>query len=300
MRILVTGASGMLGHALIPVLEEEHEVVGLTRTDCDLCEESSVRKIFLRQKPDMVVHLAAFTNVDGCELDPEKAKAWNEFATLNVAKAARDSEAALLYTSTDYVFDGRAVRPYSEDAQTNPLSVYGKTKLMGEQSVREMVERSFIVRTSWLYGTGGRNFVSTILGMALERPELRIVNDQRGSPTYTRHLAEKLAELVMTREYGVYHVTASGDCTWCEFARKILDLSGLAATPVFPISTSECNRPAPRPAYSVLANQRLSSLGMGLLPHWEEGLENYLVEARDGGNRADKVDRNRPAETRVV
>jgi dTDP-4-dehydrorhamnose reductase len=300
MRILVTGASGMLGHALIPVLEEDHEVFGLTRTDCDLCDENTVRKIFLSQKPDMVVHLAAFTNVDGCELDPEKAKAWNEFATLNVAKAARDIEAALLYTSTDYVFDGQAIRPYSEDARTNPLSVYGKTKLMGEKYVQDMVERSFVVRTSWLYGTGGKNFVSTILGIALEKSELHVVNDQRGSPTYARHLAEKLAELVMTREYGIYHVTARGDCTWFEFARKILDLFGLQEIQVVPISTSECNRPAPRPAYSVLANQRLISMGMGLLPHWEDGLDNYLAEIRDGGNRADKLIRNRTAEARVV
>ena len=300
MRILVTGASGMLGHALIPVLEKDHQVFGLTRTDCDLCDEKTVRKIFLRQKPDTVVHLAAFTNVDGCELDPEKAKAWNEFATLNVAKAAMDIDAALLYTSTDYVFDGQANRPYSEDARTNPLSVYGKTKLMGEKYVQGMLERSFIVRTSWLYGTGGRNFVSTIMGLAREKSELRVVNDQRGSPTYTRHLAESLAELVMTREYGIYHVTASGDCTWFEFARKILDLFGLQEIQVVPISTPECNRPAPRPAYSVLANQRLISMEVGLLPHWEQGLESYLAEIRDGGNRADKPIRNRPAEARVV
>lgn len=300
MRILVTGAAGMLGHALIPVLEENHDVVGLTRKDCDLCDENIVGKIFRRQKPDMVVHLAAFTNVDGCELDPEKAKATNELATLNVAKAARDIDAALLYTSTDYVFDGQASSPYSEGALANPLSVYGKTKLMGENYVQKMVERSIIVRTSWLYGIGGRNFVSTVLGLAREKSELSVVNDQRGSPTYTRHLAERLAELVMTREYGVYHVTASGDCTWFEFARKILDMFGLQDIQVVPISTSECNRPAPRPAYSVLANKRLSSMGMRLLPHWEKGLENYHAEICDGGNRADKLIRNRTAEVRVV
>ncbi|HEX5412424.1 MAG TPA: dTDP-4-dehydrorhamnose reductase [Terriglobia bacterium] len=300
MRILVTGAGGMLGHALAPVLEEDHEVTGLTRTDCNLCDEDKVCEMFLRQQPDMVVHLAAFTNVDGCELEPEKAKAWNELATLNVAKGAKKVGAALLYISTDYVFDGQAVSPYPEDAQTNPLSVYGKTKLMGEKYVQEIVEHLFIVRTSWLYGIGGKNFVSTILALARERSELRVVNDQRGSPTYTRHLAEKLAELVRTREYGIYHVTASGDCTWFEFARKIIDLSGLQGIGVIPISTAECHRPAARPAYSVLANQRLDSMGMGLLPHWEEGLENYLAEIREGGNRADKGTSNRPAEASVV
>jgi dTDP-4-dehydrorhamnose reductase len=284
MRVLVTGATGMLGHALVPDLEVDHAVFTLTRRDCDLCDEGAVREIFELQRPDMVVHLAAYTNVDGCELDPQKANASNVRATLNVAKAANGVAAAVLYISTDYVFDGCVTTPYFEDAQTNPLSVYGKTKLMGEKYVQETLDRHFIVRTSWLFGPGGKNFVSTILRLAGEKPELRIVNDQRGSPTYTRHLAQKLAQLVMTHEYGIYHITAEGDCTWFEFARKIIELAGLQEIHVLPISSSESARPAPRPAYSVLANQRLSSLGMGLLPRWEEGLERYLAEIRDGGN----------------
>ena len=300
MRILVTGAAGMLGHALVPVLERDHVVVGLTRRDCNLCEEDAVWEVFRREKPDMVAHLAAFTNVDGCELDPEKAEAWNEVATFNVARAAKHIGAAVLYTSTDYVFDGRATSPYSEDAPTNPLSVYGKTKLKGERHVQEMVERSFIIRTSWLYGPGGKNFVSTILRLASEKSDLRVVSDQRGSPTYTRHLAEKLAELVNTRRYGTYHVTATGNCTWFEFAQKIIELSGLQGIRVNPISTSECSRPAPRPAFSVLANSRLTSLGVGLLPRWEQGLESYLAEMSDGGKCADKVIESRPAYSRLA
>ncbi len=295
MRILVTGAAGMLGHALVPILGKDHAVVALTRKDCDLCEEDAVWETIRRQKPDLVVHLAAFTNVDRCELDPEKAKAWNELATLNVAKAVKHVGAAILYTSTDYVFDGRATSPYSEDAQTNPLCVYGETKLTGEWYVREMIERSFIIRTSWLYGPDGKNFVSTILRLAHEKSELRVVNDQRGSPTYTRHLAKKLAELVMTREYGTYHVTATGNCTWYEFARKIIELYDLQGIRVIPISTTECGRPALRPSFSVLANRRLSSLGIGLLPQWEEGLKSYLAEISDGGKCADKVIEKRPA-----
>lgn len=298
MRILVTGAAGMLGHALVPVLQEDHEVVELTRQDCDLCDQDAVWETFRRQKPEMVFHLAAFANVDGCELDPEKAKAWNELATLNVAKAAKHIDAAVLYTSTDYVFDGRATSPYAEEAQTNPLNVYGRTKLMGERHVGDMVERSFIIRTSWLYGPGGKNFVSTILRLASEKSELRVVSDQRGSPTYTKHLAKKLAELAMTREYGTYHVTAEGNCTWYEFARKIVELGGPTGTQVLPISTPESGRPAPRPAYSVLANNRLSSLDIGLLPRWEEGLESYLAEIRDGGKCAGKDVEQRPAYSR--
>jgi dTDP-4-dehydrorhamnose reductase len=295
LRVLVTGAAGMLGHALVPLLQVDHEVVGLTRSACDLSDEDAVRETFQSQKPDLVFHLAAFTNVDGCELDPQKAIAWNEVATLNVSKAAKGVGAAVLYTSTDYVFDGRATSPYSEDAPTHPLSVYGQTKLRGERHVQETLDRYFIVRTSWLYGLHGKNFVSTVLRLAGEKTELRIVDDQRGSPTYTLHLAKTLAELAATRKYGVYHVAAEGSCTWFEFARKIVEFSGLHEIQVTPISSSEFGRPAPRPAYSVLAKQRLRSSGVGLLPHWQAGLESYLAEIRDGGNDADEVIRKRPA-----
>jgi len=278
VRILVTGASGMLGHALLPVLKQEHTVIGLTRENCDLCDEDEVEETFQRLKPDAIAHLAAFTNVDGCELEPEKAKASNELATFNVAEAARRLGARLLYVSTDYVFDGRTTEPYSEESLPNPLSVYGKTKLMGERYVQGTCDRYFIVRTSWLFGPGGRNFVSTILRLANEQKELRIVNDQRGSPTYTRHLAQKLVEIIRTHEYGTYHVTGGGNCTWFEFARKIVDLSGLEGVQFVPISSEECGRPAPRPAYSVLANNRLRKVGIGPLPRWEKGLTSYLAE----------------------
>jgi len=289
MRILVTGAGGMLGHALVPVLEAQHQVIGLTRKDCDLCDEPAVREIFLLQKPDMAIHLAAFTNVDACELEPEKAKAGNEIATLNVAEATRQVGATLLYISTDYVFDGRSDRPYSEDDLPNPLSVYGRTKLMGEKHVQETLDRYFIVRTSWLFGPNGRNFVSTILRLAGERPELRVVDDQRGSPTYTRHLAQKLAELVRRREYGVYHLTGAGSCSWYEFARKIVELSGLQGVRVTPVSSMEYTRPAPRQANSVLENHRASSSGLGLLPPWQQGLENYLAETQATESEAGKA-----------
>lgn len=298
MRILVTGAAGMLGHALVPLLHEDHEVVGLTRSACDLSDEGAVWETFKRQKPDLAFHLAAFTNVDGCELDPQRAKSSNEIATLNVAKAAKRAGAAVVYTSTDYVFDGQATSPYSEDAPAHPLNVYGKTKLAGERHVQELLDRYFIVRTSWLFGPHGKNFVSTILRLASQQPELRIVNDQRGSPTYTRHLAQKLAELAATQAYGVYHVAATGNCTWFEFARKILDLNGVQGIETIPINTQECGRLAARPAYSVLASEQLNRLGIGPLPHWEAGLESYLAEIRNGGNDADEDIIKRPAYSR--
>lgn len=300
MRIVVTGAGGMLAHALLPVLEADHQVAGLTRKDCDLCDEQAVRRIFRDQKPDIVVHLAAFTNVDACEAEPEKARAWNEVATLHVARAARSVEAAVLYTSTDYVFDGRLSRPYLEDDRPNPLSVYGQSKWMGEKRLRETLDRFFIVRTSWLFGPHGKNFVSTILRLAGEKAELRIVSDQRGSPTYTRHLAQKLAGLVLAREYGTYHITGGGSCSWFEFAKKIVESGGFPGIRLLPVSSRESGRPAPRPAYSVLANRRLSTLDIGLLPHWEKGLEDYLHEIGDGGNCADKVIGKRPAYSKLA
>lgn len=295
MRVLVTGAGGMLGYAVPPVLEANHQVIALTRKDCDLCDEDTVREIFLHHRPDAVVHLAAFTNVDGCELEPEKAKAGNETTTLNVAKSAKSVGAALVYISTDYVFDGQSRRPYREVDRPNPISVYGLTKLAGEKIVQETLDRYFIVRTSWLFGPNGKNFVSTILQLASEKPEIKVVNDQQGSPTYTSHLAQKLAELITTSEYGIYHITGSGSCTWYEFAKTIVDSTGFSGLKVMPVTTQEFERPAPRPAYSVLANQHLASLGMFPLPHWKDGLESYLGEIRNEAVNASTKIQKRPA-----
>jgi dTDP-4-dehydrorhamnose reductase len=282
MRILVTGATGMLGHALVPVLEERHQVVRLTRNDCDLCDESAVSGIFQLEKPEIVMHLAAFTNVDACERVPQKAEKQNAEATRNVARAAKQIGAAVLHTSTDYVFRGDRDSPYREDDPPNPLNVYGRTKLMGEQYLEEILDRYFIVRTSWLFGPHGKNFVTTILKLAGEKRQLRIVNDQQGTPTYTRHLATKLEELVTTGEYGVYHITGAGSCTWFEFAEKIVEFGGIKDVSLTPIASSEYVCDARRPAYSVLANGRLMELGIGPLPHWTGGLKDYLEEVGEG------------------
>jgi len=282
MRILVTGAAGMLGHALVPVLEERHQVVKLTRSDCDLGDESAVREIFRLEKPETVMHLAAFTNVDACEREPQKAQEQNAEATRNVARAANEIGAAVLYTSTDYVFGGDRDSPYREDDPPNPLNVYGRSKLAGEQHLEEILDRYFIVRTSWLFGSHGKNFVATVRRLAGEKKELRVVNDQRGSPTYTRHLATKLEQLVTTGEYGVYHITGAGSCTWFEFAGKIVEFGGIKDVSLTPVSSSEYVSDARRPAYSVLANGRLMDLGIGLLPHWTAGLKDYLEEVQHG------------------
>ncbi len=278
MRILITGATGMLGYALTPVLESNHRVIPLGSKDCDIRDLSAVRKTWFAHRPELVAHLAAYTDVDGCELNPRKAEECNVTGTRNVAQACAEAGALMLHVSTDYVFDGRQDRQYQEMDQPNPINIYGQTKLLGERYIQLALNRYFIVRTSWLFGPRGKNFVATIRSLARKGPELRVVGDQRGCPTYTRHLAAKLAELVETEAYGIYHVTGAGDCSWYEFAESIVKLSGIDYVRLVSICSEECGRPARRPANSALQNQQLKRLGMGLLPHWKEALAEYLGE----------------------
>lgn len=285
MRILITGAGGMLGYALAPALAPAHQVTGLDIADCDIRDRDAVRKTFRAHRPELVMHLAAYTDVDGCELDARRADECNGEGARNVAQACKELGATMLYMSTDYVFDGNQDQAYNEDAPPNPINAYGRSKLQGERHVQALLDRYFIVRTSWLFGPQGRNFVATILGVAKQGRELRVVNDQRGSPTYTRHLASKLSQLAGTKQYGVYHITGSGSCSWFEFARAIVDLGGFRDVPVAPISSDQCGRPARRPANSVLENRRISSEGLGLLPHWMEGLGSYIEELKHDGDR---------------
>jgi dTDP-4-dehydrorhamnose reductase len=282
MRVIVTGAAGMLGQAVLALWGKQHEVTGLTRSDCDLRDTEGVKKVFSRLQPGLILHLAAYTDVDGCEREPQHAHECNAQAAQNVAQAALSLAAALVYISTDYVFSGGQSSPYREEDPTGPLNVYGASKLAGENHVRALLDRHFIVRTSWLFGSGGKNFVSTILKLGAERSELRVVDDQRGSPTYTRHLATKLLELAATQKFGTYHITGAGSCSWFEFAQSIVKAAGGREVPVVPITSAEYVRPARRPANSVLENRRLAAEGFSLLPHWRWGLQSYLSELETG------------------
>jgi dTDP-4-dehydrorhamnose reductase len=270
----------MLGRSLVPCLGSEREVVGVDLRDFDISQEAAVQKAFRELRPQFVYHLAAYTDVDGCESNPPMAQAVNALGTRNIAASCAEIGAILLYLSTDYVFDGSLERPYREDDSPNPISVYGQSKLWGERHVQSLVARHFIVRSSWLYGPYGKNFVATILKIARDQHELRVVSDQRGSPTYTLHLAPVLAEMLLLDAYGIYHVTGSGDCSWFEFAKTILKSAGLERVGVVPISTEESGRKARRPANSVLENHRLTECHLGRLPHWKEGLEHYLQEGQ--------------------
>lgn len=276
MRILVTGAKGQLGVELLDALEQGHEVVGLDLPELDITTREAARAI-ADVHPDWVVHAAAWTDVDGCERDPDRAHVVNGEGTRRVAEGCRAAGAGLVYLSTDYVFDGHKGAPYVETDPVSPLSVYARSKVAGEAAVRAIVPRWAIVRTAWLFGVSGKNFVKTIVEKATAGGPLRVVNDQVGSPTYARDLAEAIRQLLSRQLAGVYHVTNAGSCSWYAFAEAILQQAGLATVPVSPMTTAELDRPAPRPAFSVLANHAWAAAGLRPLRPWPEALAAMLT-----------------------
>ncbi len=256
-RILITGAGGRLGSVLARLLPDAD---ARTHGEFDI-----TRPVPLGYTPDAVLHAAAWADVDRAEADPAGAEAVNVLGTHNVAALG----APVLYVSTDYVFDGTKGAPYVESDPTAPLSVYGRTKLAGEQEVRD----GWIARVSWLFGETGQSFVTSMLALGAERDEVRVVGDRRGSPTYIGHLAPALVEL-LDQSYGVYHVASAGECTWAEFAEALFEEAGMSCR-VVPITTAESGATAPRPAYSALASERLDA---SHLPHWREGLRECLAQ----------------------
>lgn len=277
MRILITGADGQLGQALQRVLTG-HRILPAVWPAFDLLKSEAEQSV-LEARPDAVIHAAAYTDVDGAEREPETAMAVNAEGTERVARAAAKAGARLLYISTDYVFDGRKGAPYVETDAPNPINAYGRSKLEGEQRALALCPNTLIVRTSWLYGVTGKNFVRTIMRRATEQSLLRVVGDQRGCPTYAADLAGILARVLDLDLRGVAHAAGGGDCTWYEFACEILSLMGLSL-PVQQITTAELGSPTPRPAYSVLANRRLADAGM-TLPHWKGALGRFMRQAKD-------------------
>jgi dTDP-4-dehydrorhamnose reductase len=273
----------MLGSALAPWVEPGNQVIGVDRQDFDIRDVSAVRKAVVDLRPDFVYHLAAYVDVDSSEAHPQRAEEINNLGTRHVATACAEIGAVLLYVSSDYVFDGHLERPYREDDCPHPLGAYGLSKFRGEQHVQALVTRHFIVRTAWLFGLRRKNFVATVLKLANAGADLRVVSDQRGSPTYAGHLAPVLAQFSRVRTYGIYHVTGSGSCSWFEFAQAIVKAQGYDGARVIPITSQESGRPAPRPANSVLENRRLVQDGWGELPHWTDGLADYLAAARAAG-----------------
>lgn len=274
MRIVVTGARGQLGRSLQRALAK-HDCVPVDLPDCDVADPAAV-DCLAAFEPELVIHAAAMTDVDGCERDPEAAFRVNALGTQHVALACQRAGCPMLYVSTDYVFDGAKGEPYWEFDEPNPLSVYGASKLAGERYVQTLLNRFYIVRTAWLYGPGGRNFVAKVLELGRTREELAFVTNEVGSPTYAPDLAEAIARLIQHPLYGVYHLVNEGACSRFEFARAILELGGLGHVRLRPIE--HYPRLARPPAYAPLRNFcAATQLGIVLRP-WKEGLQAYFEE----------------------
>lgn len=274
MRALIFGATGMLGTALMSQWRED-EIIGLGSAQADLRNPEQVSTVIEAAKPDWIVLAAAYTDVDGCENNPTLASSINTQGAVNVAKAAARVQSKLLFVSTDYVFDGKKASPYEVTDPRNPINAYGRSKAEAEQKIASVLPEYCIVRTSWLFGAGGKCFPDTILKLADARPQIKVVNDQRGSPTYTRDLADAIIRLCRADARGIVHCTNRGDCTWFDFAAEILRQAG-KATRVRPTTSDEFVRPAERPKFSVLSPASLNAYGIEMRP-WQATLEEYLA-----------------------
>lgn len=276
MRIALTGSDGMLGSDITEVFTDI-ELITFTLRDFDITDLDTSTKKIKETKPDCLIHAAAYTDVDGCELNPDKAYLVNGIGTRNVVIACEEVHCPVVYISTDYIFDGKKKEPYNEWDIPNPLNKYGFSKLIGENFVTSLTNRFYIVRTSWLYGKNGKNFVDTILRLMSERKEVEVVDDQKGSPTYTYDLAVTLRELI-GKGFGIYHISNTSQCSWYEFALEIAKLKGMN-TNIKPITSEKFKRPAQRSSFSVLENTMLRLEGIKELRHWKEALKEYLEQS---------------------
>jgi dTDP-4-dehydrorhamnose reductase len=277
VKILVAGAAGMLGRDVMLAADNAgHQVVGYGHAELDIADVDAVSTKIEAERPDVVINCAAWTDVDGAEGAEEAATAVNGAGAGNVAAAAAAAGASVVYVGSDYVFDGSKGAAYVETDQTAPLSAYGRSKLAGEEATRAANKRHFIVRSAWLFGTGGGNFVETMLRLAADHGEVLVVRDQVGSPTYTWHLAYGIVRLIEGVEFGIHHMAAGGACSWYEFAREIFEQANVECK-VMSATTDMLGRPAPRPAYSALTSQREHAIE---LPSWQDGLAAYLAQRR--------------------
>ncbi|GAC1331555.1 MAG: dTDP-4-dehydrorhamnose reductase [Candidatus Dormibacteria bacterium] len=278
MRVLVFGAGGQVGAELATLASAEgHEVTALARRDHDITDAAATRERLLRSRADVVYNAAAYTAVDRAEGDSKVAHAINAVAPGVIAAACAEVGSKLVHYSTDYVFDGTATAPIPEDAPVAPLGVYGRTKLAGERAVRDAGGDAYVVRTAWVYGLRGSNFIRTVLRVTREKGAMRVVDDQRGSPTWARDLAAASLRLVGVAGPGIYHLTNSGECSWFDLAREVVTQAGVGAE-IQPISTAEYPTPARRPAYSVLDNRRWLEADQPPLRPWQDAVSEFLAE----------------------
>lgn len=286
MKVLVTGANGQLGQDVTKVLAEAgYQVMGCGRAELDITNMEQCGEVLSAYNPDIIIHCAAYTAVDAAESDTDGAYLVNAIGTRNVALSAEKLGATLVYISTDYVFNGNSKTTYVEYDDTDPQTIYGRSKLAGEQMIRDFCSKWFIVRTSWVFGLHGNNFVKTMLRLGQEKPQLKVVNDQKGSPTYTVDLAKFLLNLISTEKYGLYHASNSGSCTWYEFTQAIFEvardqLEVEIIAELLPCTTAEYPRPAPRPANSVMDHLSIRLNQLQDLPHWREGLKQFMLDMK--------------------
>lgn len=279
--VLITGILGQLGFDLAKEFTKRGvEYIAPSLEELELTTEAGAKNFILEKKPETVVHCAAYTAVDKAESEAELAITVNGMGTRWIAEACREIGAKMIYISTDYVFGGDGKIPYEVNDEKNPVNVYGRSKLLGEDAVNALVEKHFIVRTSWVFGINGNNFIKTMLRLAETKKKLNVVNDQIGSPTYTPDLSRLLADMAASDKYGVYHATNEGFCSWADFAREIFEQAGLKVE-VDGVPTSEYPTPARRPFNSRLSKKSLDEAGFDRLPPWQDALKRYLVELKN-------------------
>lgn len=278
MKLLVTGVKGQLGYDVVKELNKRgHEAIGVDVEEMDITRQDEVDRVISEVSPDAVIHCAAYTAVDKAEDEPEICQRVNRDGTENIAKACKKLDCKMLYISTDYVFSGEGKTPWEPEAEKGPLSVYGRTKYEGELAVKAHLSKYFIVRITWAFGKNGNNFVDTMLRLGRERGKVSVVNDQIGSPTYTKDLAILLADMIETEKYGEYHGTNEGFCSCFEFAKEIFKVAGVDVE-MTPITTEEFGAKANRPKNSRLSKEKLVKSGFNKLPGWQDALARYLQE----------------------
>lgn len=276
MRVLVTGAGGQLGSDMMIALQKQQlEAFGRTRAELDITDVTAVEQCFQKIRPDAVIHCAAYTAVDLAEEQAAECNRINVDGTKHIVMACKKYHCKLMFLSTDYVFDGSGEQPWRVEDSCNPLSVYGRSKQLGEQLVAENLSDCFIIRTAWAFGQHGKNFVKTMLRLAQTMPVIQVVNDQIGSPTYTADLAELLAAMIQTEKYGIYHITNDGYCSWYEFACEIFQQAGIFVE-VVPVTSEQYPSKVRRPKNSRLSLDKLEKQGFQRLPHWKDALKRYL------------------------
>ena len=276
MKVLVTGVKGQLGYDVVKDLKKRgHEPIGVDREEMDLMNNDAIREFIMNTRPEAIIHCAAYTAVDKAEEEVEVCYQVNAEATKVIAECAKELDITLIYISTDYVFDGTKEGEYVETDVPNPINVYGASKLLGEQYVQHLLEKYYIVRISWVFGENGNNFIKTMHRLGLERDELNIIHDQIGSPTYTADLAPLLVDMMETNNYGIYHATNEGTCSWFEFANEIFKQSNIEVK-TNPITTDQYPTAAKRPMNSRMSKKKLLNNGFFLLPSWKKSVDKYI------------------------